>query len=202
MSLFRIYILIKFFRFYTLFFFLLFPTLTLYGQKYVFVKNLSVDFLLSPDRVLKNGFPVEEELEEVIHESENYQIIGIGNRNPLLGWQIDSEIEDTYQEAYRIIVSKHKQNIDKDIGDLWDSNRVESNKSINIKYSGEKLKPNSIYYWKVKVWVNNDQESEFSDYQKFKTSKELKRHFTSKYFIEKKLIHLKKLEKLAIKKLY
>ena len=75
---------------------------------------------MCPDRVLKNGFPVEVELEEVIHESENYQIIGTGNKNPLLGWQIDSEIEETYQEAYRVIVSKHKQNIDKNIGDLWD----------------------------------------------------------------------------------
>ena len=133
---------------------------------------------MCPDRVLKNGFPVEVELEEVIHESENYQIIGTGNKNPLLGWQIDSEIEETYQEAFRVIVSKHKQNIDKNIGDLWDSKIVESNKSINIKYSGKKLKPNSIYYWKVKVWVNNDQESEFSDYQKFKTSKDKRIDFS------------------------
>ena len=81
-----------------------------------------------------------------------------------------------------------------------DSKIVESNKSINIKYSGKKLKPNSIYYWKVKVWVNNDQESEFSDYQKFKTSKELKRHFTSKYFVEKKINSFKEIRKISNQK--
>ena len=175
---------------------LLIIPLFLYGQKNIIATNLSIDFLLNPERVLIDGYPIKIELEEAAQEPDKYQIIGIGKKEPLLGWQIVSKEENIIQKAYRIILSKNKKNIEKNIGELWDTNKIESSNSTNIRYSGEELKPNSIYYWKVQVWTNKSKTSRFSEYQKFKTGEELNEHYTSKYFVEKKINSLKSIKKI------
>ena len=175
---------------------LLIIPLFLYGQKNIIATNLSTEFLLNPERVLIDGYPIKIELEEAIQEPDKYQIIGIGKKEPLLGWQIVSKEENIIQKAYRIILSKNKKNIEKNIGELWDTNKIESSNSTNIRYSGEELKPNSIYYWKVQVWTNKSKTSRFSEYQKFKTGEELNEHYTSKYFVEKKINPLKSIKKI------
>ena len=175
---------------------LLIIPLFLYSQKNIIATNLSTEFLLNPERVLIDGYPTKIELEEAIQEPDKYQIIGIGKKEPLLGWQIVSKEENIIQKAYRIILSENKKNIEKNIGELWDTNKIESSNSTNIRYSGEELKPNSIYYWKVQVWTNKFKTSRFSEYQKFKTGEELNEHYTSKYFVEKKINPLKSIKKI------
>lgn len=175
---------------------LLILPLFLYSQKNIIATNLSTEFLLNPERVLIDGYPIKIELEEAVQEPDKYQIIGIGKKEPLFGWQIVSKEENIIQKAYRIILSENKKNIEKNIGELWDTNKIESSNSTNIKYYGEELKPNSIYYWKVQVWTNNVKTSSFSEYQKFKTGEELNEHFTSKYFVEKKINPLKSIKKI------
>ena len=175
---------------------LLIIPLFVYGQKNVIITNLSTDFLINPDRVLKDGYPINIKLEDAVKEPENYQIIGIGKKEPLLGWQILGKEENIIQKAYRVIVSKKKENIEKNIGDLWDTNKIESSNSINVRYSGKELKPNSIYYWKVKVWTNDGEISKFSKCQKFKTGEKLYKHYTSRYFVEKKINPLKSVKKI------
>ena len=61
---------------------LLIIPLFVYGQKNVIITNLSTDFLINPDRVLKDGYPINIKLEDAVNEPENYQIIGIGKKNP------------------------------------------------------------------------------------------------------------------------
>lgn len=56
---------------------LLIIPLFVYGQKNVIITNLSTDFLINPDRVLKDGYPINIKLEEAVKEPKNYQIIGI-----------------------------------------------------------------------------------------------------------------------------
>ena len=175
---------------------LLILPLFLYSQKNIIATNLSTEFLLNPERVLIDGYPIKIELEEAVQEPDKYQIIGIGKKEPLLGWQIVSKEENIIQKSYRIILSENKKNIEKNIGELWDTNKIESSNSNNIRYSGEELKPNSIYYWKVQVWTNNVKTSRFSEYQKFKTGEELNEHYTSKYFVEKKINPLKSIKKI------
>ena len=172
---------------------LLIIPLFIYSQKNVIVTNLSIDFLLNPERVLKDGYPINIKLEDAVKEPENYQIIGIGKKNPAGMANISKE--NIIQKAYRVIVSKKKENIEKNIGDLWDTNKIESSNSINVRYSGKELKPNSIYYWKVKVWTNDGEISKFSKCQKFKTGEKLYKHYTSRYFVEKK-INLKSVKKI------
>ncbi|NLY62085.1 MAG: hypothetical protein GX054_11375, partial [Clostridiales bacterium] len=76
--------------------------------------------------------------------------IGIDTKKPRFSWQIPRGIS---QDAYRILVSTSPQRLDSDIGDMWDSKRVESSNSINIEYDGLVLESRKGYWWKVKVWI-------------------------------------------------
>ncbi len=41
--------------------------------------------------------------------------------------------------------------------DVWDSGRIASSDSINIPYNGPVLKPQTRYFWQVRVWDNHNQ---------------------------------------------
>ena len=81
--------------------------------------------------------------------------VGIDKRQPLLSWEITSRQRQTLQTAYQIIVASSMENLDNNIGDIWNSGKVESENSIHVKYEGKKLISNSQYFWKVKIWTNN-----------------------------------------------
>ena len=77
-------------------------------------------------------------------------------RTTQFGWQIESESEDIMQTAYRICVATSREGIQKDTRDrLWDSERVESQESIQVPYQGRKLPSQKEIYWQVTVWLNN-----------------------------------------------
>ncbi|MFY9177955.1 MAG: family 78 glycoside hydrolase catalytic domain [Caldicoprobacterales bacterium] len=82
--------------------------------------------------------------------------IGIDTKKPRFSWQIPRGIS---QDAYRILVSTSPQRLDSDIGDMWDSKRVESSNSINIEYDGLVLESRKGYWWKVKVWIGGVESS-------------------------------------------
>ena len=67
------------------------------------------------------------------------------------------------QTAYRIIVSNSKLNIDKNIGVMWDSGWIKSEKSHFIEYNGKALTSDNKYYWKVQVKDEKGIISDFSD---------------------------------------
>lgn len=69
---------------------------------------------------------------------------------PAFSWKLKSDKDNTIQTAYRIVVDG-----------MWDSGKVESNQSAHIEYAGEKLKPETAYTVKVKVWNNYGEESDW-----------------------------------------
>lgn len=87
----------------------------------------------------------------------------IENINPRLSWILSSDIRNQYQSAYRILVSSSKDNIDKNIGDLWDSHKILSGESIQVLYNGKPLNSGMRCWWKVCVWDKNKIESAWSE---------------------------------------
>jgi alpha-L-rhamnosidase len=85
--------------------------------------------------------------------------LGIEQRNPVLGWQIATSQKSVLQSAYRIIVSDNQQSLLNNTGNIWDSQKINSEQSIRVKYSGKQLEPAKTYYWKVQVWINKNQSS-------------------------------------------
>lgn len=103
--------------------------------------------------------------------------LGIDVASPRLSWmlgQADVTSLDTVgqaasmergikQSAYQILVASSVQKLDADQGDLWDSGKVVSSQSVHVEYKGAALQSRRRYWWKVRVWVHNDQVSAWSE---------------------------------------
>jgi alpha-L-rhamnosidase len=87
--------------------------------------------------------------------------IGLDAPEPQLSWCIKSAERGILQTAYRIIVADSQNMLDQNVGNIWDSGKVNSSYSVGIKYAGPVLKSKNRYYWKVKLW-NNTREQEWS----------------------------------------
>ncbi|GGA66426.1 hypothetical protein GCM10008015_03910 [Flavobacterium palustre] len=74
--------------------------------------------------------------------------IGLDVIQPVFSWQMKAANQDRgySQKAYQIIVTNNLGN------EVWNTTKVISGTSINIKYNGEKLKATSLYNWTVYVW--------------------------------------------------
>lgn len=65
------------------------------------------------------------------------------------------------QTAWQIRVSSSKKLLNNP--DLWDSKKVENNKSIRVKYNGIKLESRQDCWWQVRVWDKNGVVSDWSE---------------------------------------
>jgi alpha-L-rhamnosidase len=91
--------------------------------------------------------------------------IAISEASPRLSWALkssDSNARNLKQRAYQILVATSQELLDKEIGDMWDSGMVVSDQSIQVHYSGEPLDSRALYFWKVRVWDNSNQVSDWS----------------------------------------
>lgn len=79
-------------------------------------------------------------------------------------WQIPTTQEGSAQSAYRIVVFDPEKSGDEA---LWDSGKVESDKSVFVAYEGKELKSRQVALWKVKIWDENGRESDWSENAKF-----------------------------------
>jgi len=79
--------------------------------------------------------------------------MGIGTIHPRLSWQIISDLRNTNQTAYQVLVASSPQKLALNNGDLWDSHKVVSNESIMVNYAGKLLISRTMCYWKVRVWT-------------------------------------------------
>ncbi len=86
---------------------------------------------------------------------------------PEFSWIVPNNIAE--QKGYRILVASSENLLNENKADFWDSEKIISDNSINISYAGKPLLENSSYWWKVKIWDSNN-DSEFSETQKFNTS--------------------------------
>jgi len=92
----------------------------------------------------------------------NVNPLGVEDRNPSLSWKLEHSDRGEKQTAYQVIVSSSLENIEKDIGDLWDTGKVSSDETV-IPYNGAPLESSKAYYWKVRWWDSKDISSPFSE---------------------------------------
>lgn len=90
--------------------------------------------------------------------------LSVDSANPRLSWNLkanEQEKQNLTQSAYQIVVASNQENLENDVGDLWDTGKVSSDQNTHIRYEGNQLTPGQVAYWKVKVW---DQDDKMSDY--------------------------------------
>jgi hypothetical protein len=83
-------------------------------------------------------------------------------------WKIVSEERNIKQTAFQLLVSKDDDFSTESV--IWDSGKTDSEKSILVNYKGQKLQPGTTYFWKVKIWDNVGNESDWSETTSFTTA--------------------------------
>jgi len=69
---------------------------------------------------------------------------------PRFSWTVDEADWGSGQAAYRLRVAASPERLDAE--PLWDSGRVDSDRSTAVAYDGPPLAADATYYWTVTVW--------------------------------------------------
>src|SRR5215831_14199996 len=84
--------------------------------------------------------------------------IGIDAPRPRLSWWMNDPRPGAKQSAYQIVVSDALSG-----ATLWDSGRVDSDKSVHVDYAGESLRSRQRCEWKVRLWNEVGEASPWSE---------------------------------------
>lgn len=96
--------------------------------------------------------------------------LAVVQNQPRLSWQLVSKEFYASQIGYQILVSSSEEKLKNGEGDIWNSGRVNSEKNLQITYSGTPLKSETKYFWKVKVWNQKGKASNWSKTASFRMS--------------------------------
>jgi len=93
--------------------------------------------------------------------------VEIFDLKPEFGWTVP--LGAKFQGAYQILVASNEKSIQANNGDVWDSGQVRSLESTNVEYNGKPLEIGKTYYWKVRIWDEENRLVDYSKAQKFTT---------------------------------
>lgn len=88
--------------------------------------------------------------------------IGIDSTSPRLSWRLQSDARGVVQAAYRVQVAADQAKWGRK-SVLWDTGKVDSDRSTQVPYEGPALESGRRYYWRVRVWDGNDRRSKWSE---------------------------------------
>jgi alpha-L-rhamnosidase len=78
--------------------------------------------------------------------------LGIDDSRPRFSWQLDDAAPGARQTAYRVLVATRAELLTDGKADVWDSGKVSSGQSLNVKYAGPAVKASTRYWWRVEAW--------------------------------------------------
>ncbi|WP_333802170.1 alpha-L-rhamnosidase [Sphingobacterium multivorum] len=77
--------------------------------------------------------------------------LGIDATQPRLSWRLEDQRNGAVQQAYQILLGQDSLALLKETKNSLDSGKQLSS-SMLVPYNGVQLKPQTTYFWKVKVW--------------------------------------------------
>lgn len=94
--------------------------------------------------------------------------IGVDVAHPRLSWQLHDERNGAKQTGYQVFVGTDSAQVASGKGSEWATGKVISDNYL-IKYSGKKLLPFTIYFWRVDVWDKEGKKVQKISISKFET---------------------------------
>lgn len=88
-------------------------------------------------------------------------------RNPRFSWELHDTVRGSSQQAYQVLVAGSLDLLNQNKGDFWNSKKILSDSSIHIEYQGRELESGMTYFWKVRVWNNRGEASDWSEHASF-----------------------------------
>lgn len=107
-------------------------------------------------------------------------ISNIDNR-PIFTWKVDAANEVFYQSACQIIIADNKSDIDRNIGNVWNSGKKNGLRTYRLKYSKKALINGQKYYAKIKLWDNEKTASSWSKTHRFFVPINYPEHWKAKW---------------------
>ncbi|MEK6477026.1 alpha-L-rhamnosidase C-terminal domain-containing protein [Catalinimonas sp. 4WD22] len=148
-------------------------------------QGLLTDLLEHSNRTYTQGYQTNMTLQQVQQYGRDYQHVTIQHQKPVFSWIVNDDKQDVLQTAYQLQLATDEEKLRANDPDLWNSGKVSSSNSSAVVYEGTPLKANTIYYWRVKVWNNQQEESPYSAIASFRTGAELLPHDTPRYPTQK-----------------
>ncbi len=78
--------------------------------------------------------------------------LGIDDPAPSFSWRLHDPANGARQTAYQVLVASQPSLLRQGKADIWDSGRIESGESLNIRYKGLALAASTRIYWLAKAW--------------------------------------------------
>jgi len=95
--------------------------------------------------------------------SENFvDPIGFHDSSPVFSWKLPVAGDVKSQSAYRIVVTSEPIVNSPTPSLLWDSGKVETEKSVWVQYKGSQFNSRQQAFWRVKFWDQDGNESQWS----------------------------------------
>jgi alpha-L-rhamnosidase len=94
---------------------------------------------------------------------------GVPIKDIHFAWQLESSKRGAFQTAYQLVIASSKENLQKQLYNIFDAPAVKKSESINVPYAGKTLYPGETYFWRVRVWDNQKNISAWSEIQSFTT---------------------------------
>ena len=114
----------------------------------VLLRTLPLLFLLYSAGVLQaQVFSVSE-----LRCEQSQRPLAVDPAGPRLSWQLNADRRGCLQSAYRILVADSPVALADDNGNVWDSGKVFSDRSVLVPYGVPALQPGKSYCWKVQAW--------------------------------------------------
>jgi alpha-L-rhamnosidase len=92
---------------------------------------------------------------------------GIAEEAPRFSWIPQHTRRGARQTAAQVIVASEKSFAEKEVGDYWDSGRMESDRTAGVRYGGVPLQSGKAYFWRVRWWDQWDGVSSWSETASF-----------------------------------
>jgi alpha-L-rhamnosidase len=89
---------------------------------------------------------------------------------PIFSWKLNTSQPGVRQRAYQIWIASGLDLLESGRPDVWDSGKVDESDSAQIVYSGFPLAPKDDFFWKVRIWDQDNRVSRFSDPSSFSTA--------------------------------
>ncbi len=93
--------------------------------------------------------------------------LGIDRAEPRLSWALPSGPRGLAQAAWQVVAADSSEALASGKATLWDSGKVQSDRSQWVPYSGTPLTRGSRVWWKVRVWDQAGEPSPWSEPARF-----------------------------------
>jgi alpha-L-rhamnosidase len=94
----------------------------------------------------------------------------IDEEAPRLGWILAADGRERSQSAYRVLVATSSERLAAAEGNLWDSGKIASAQTFDVRYGGAPLPPASELLWTVQVFDETGEASDWAEPASFRTA--------------------------------